>query len=427
MDEYYSGIVWNIDAVLFGLSVFLAISVILYLILNWPIKEKRRFRLLSLVSDLQALAHIDKGLMVKGCVELIKKTTLLEFFDIAKGRKKILPAGFSKQFDVCLADSGKVIEVEKSARKSRNKWRRIEAIIMLGFLNSPRSLEILSRSIDSRDEDIAYFSILSLGHIKSLESAKVLLRAIKDHKASGYKIASMLEDFPPLIVEELIKTLDGQDELLRLWALRLLSRFKPRQYLGKFLRLTAADNSAEIRANACECLGEIAEGQAKDAVAGCLKDDAWFVRLKAVRALEKITGAKSTARIACLIIDENWFVREAVKEIMAAHIEESIPFIEEIFLSDKKKAGQSCLEVLERSGYDKKILEEIFSPSRDIKDKAMRLLAGMIKAGGHLGLEAYLITCGEERRNKITGIIASIDKQRAEHIDKIIKEMIVEF
>jgi HEAT repeat protein len=265
-----------------------------------------------------------------------------------------------------------------------------------------------------------------LGHIKSLESAKVLLKAIKDRKASGYKIASMLEDFPPLIVEELIKILDGPDELLRLWALRLLSRFKPRQYLDKFLRLTA-DNSAEIRANACECLGEIAEGQAKDAVAGCLKDDAWFVRLKAVLALEKITGAKSIARIVFLIIDENWFVREAVKEIMAAHIDESISFIEEIFLSGNQQAGQSCLEVLERSGYDKKILEEIFSPSRDIKDKAMRLLAGMIKAGGHLGLEAYLITCGEERRNKITGIIASIDKQRAEHIDKIIKGMIVEF
>ena len=420
MEEYHFSLIRNIDAILIIITAFLSITIIIYAVINeWFVGIRYR-RLSQIVSDLQKIAFKGNEAIVNEYAALIKHTTSLGLFRILSHKRNNPPGRFLKQFTECINNSAKITEIERIARKSISKWRRIEGIIMLGYLNSPNALGILNQALYNRDNDIAYFSLVSLGHIKNKESAKILLANINNKKFSSYKIASILEHFLPDIAEILIKSLEDQGENLRLWSIRLLSRFKPRECAKKVSDFIT-DSSADIRAAACECLGEIgAEGFEKP-IQKCLNDNIWYVRLKAVIALEKTLGAKSITDIAPLLKDRHWFLREKVKEIMIKHFSESLVFIEKFLLEEKQDVKQSCVEIMDGSGYRDKILNDLVSGDIDTQDKAQLWLKAMIKAGAHFGLEGILSKYSPDMRQKILNAIAAVDKDKAEDIGKRLK------
>lgn len=313
---------------------------------------------------------------------------------------------------------GDIGEAEKIAQGPGNKWHRIEAIMALGSINSPRALEILKQTMLEPDEDISYFSIVALGHIKSADSARALLSAIKNRALSGYKVASILETFPPDIANELIAAAQDPDPLLRFWAVRLLSRFKAKRYAYEISRLTQ-DSSPDIRAAACECLGEIAEKEAAGAIRRCLADPVWYVRIHAIKALEKLSGTDFIPEAAGLLEDPDWFVQENIKRIVIKGIENFLPRIQDLLKTGNQRIRNFCLEVLEVSGYTDKILRAVVSDDVPAKDNALRFLSDMLNAGAHFGLEGLLAGYPPDMYAKILSAIASLDKKKAEHIDKI--------
>ena len=336
-----------------------------------------------------------------------------------------MPKELSKALKSCVTVPEEIKKLEKAAQRKIDKWRRIEAMIILGHINSPHALDIFKKAVQDRDDDIVYFSAISLGHIKSPGSANMLLDLIKNRTISGYKIASILEGFPPSIVEELARRTEDKDPVMRLWAVKILSRFRPSQYAGK-IAVLVNDESADVRAAACEFLGELGDRSAKDAVGRCLKDDAWIVRVNAVKAFEKILKKECVPEIMPLIKDNNQVVRDTVKRIAEDYIEEDIGYIDGFLHESGQKVRKDCVEILEESGYDKKILEDVISENAKIKARAIGLLNGMIKAGAHLGLESDLRAYPKDKQEKILRVIADIDRGAAEHIDKKIKGQIEE-
>lgn len=420
MGKYYFELMRNADIILIALTFGLAAVILIYAAADQWYGWIRYRRLWHMVSVLQALAFKDDNSLINGGTLIMRKTTPFEFSDILKRQSKIPPGKFSDQLMECINDSGKIPDIERIAKNSRRKWRRIEAIIMLGYLNSANALGILKQSLCSRDNDIAYFSLVSLGHIRNTESARILFANINNKAFSGYKIASMLESFPPDIVEILIKGLEDQDENLRLWSIRLLSRFKPKQ-CAKRISDFVTDPSADIRAAVCECLGEIAADGFKEAIQKCLNDNIWYVRLQAVIALEKIFGAKSVTAIASLLKDGNWLLRERVKDIMIKYFSESLVSIERFLLEENQDVKQSCIEIMDASGYRDKILNDIVSGDIETQNKARVWLKTMIKAGAHFGLEGILSRYSPDIRQNILNAIAAVDKDKAEYISKMLK------
>ena len=425
MEAYYFSLVRNIDVVLIVLTVFLTITIIIYAVINEWFAGIGYRRLLHIISDLQKIAFKCDEEIVNACALLIQHTSSLELFRVLARRRNNPPGRFLKQFTECINNSDKITEIEKIAIKSINKWRRIEAIIMLGYLNSANALGILKQTLDNRDNDIAYFSLVSLGHIRNIESARILLNNINNKAFSSYKIASLLENFPLDIVDILIKSLEDPDDNLRLWSIRLLSRFKPKQ-CAKRVSDFIADPSADLRAAACECLGEIGEEGFKEVIQKCLDDSIWYVRLQAVIALEKILGAKSITDIAPLIKDSHRLLREKVKEIMVKYFSESLEFIEIFLLEENQEIKQSCVEIMDRAGYLNKILNDVVYGDIKTQEKAQVWLKTMIKAGAHYGLEGILSEYSTALRQKILNVIAVVDKHKAEHISKRLKGEIAE-
>jgi HEAT repeat protein len=288
----------------------------------------------------------------------------------------------------------------------------------LGYVNPPFAVDTLAQTLKSRDEDVAYFSILALGNIKEVKSARVLLAFLEKNVFRAHKIVSLLETFPDSIVDEVIKVACSPNPVARFWAVKLLTKFKPQQCLVLLARLTK-DVSADVRAAACECLGELQDAQAKDFILPALKDPAWFVRMHAIRALLKVAGKECQSSDVCiketirLIEDDSWPVKEAVRKAMAQNIEAALPYIEDYLKGEDRNIKIICIGALMDSGYLPRLLNDLLSARGEKAKKAMQLFKDLIASGLYFGFRKMLLQFDTAAQKKILEITSAIDKDFA--------------
>lgn len=257
MQNYYTDLVLKIDLALLTLSALLSVSIVIYVMLMQTLERIRRLKLMSLISRLQDAALEKKQPAYDKLTMIMKKATTFEFLDIARHRNDIFPNEFSEKFMSCVSVSGRVDKAEKAAGSSWNKWRRIEAMITIGYLKTPHAVKILAKAIRNKDADISYFSALALGYVKNAEAAKALFDAVRSHLISGYRIAAILEGFPAEIIEdELARHLKSRDETSLFWAIKLAVKFKFKKYASMIKHLES-DKSPVIKAAAIEGAKEL--------------------------------------------------------------------------------------------------------------------------------------------------------------------------
>lgn len=425
MYSYFPETIWVFNRSLITATVLLCILDILYVALR-EASEARKIRKMAIIKkNLQSLAGSGKKAVENICPKIIGRITNEQFLGIARDKESILSREFAQELKNCFIASGKISQIAKIARRSRNKWRRIQAIISLGYANPPEAPEILKNTLMDKDEDVAYYSLLALGQIKTNESARILFDSIKNKNFSGNRILSLLEGFPSSVIDEAARATQSTDSVERYWAVKLLSRFKPKGQLKSVEELTK-DDSVDVRAAACECLGKIGAPEARAAVARCLGDKFWFVRMNAVRTLSGILGRDCIGDVAGLLKDDEELVRDSVKIAMELNIEASLPYIERFIREDNKELQKDCAEILEESGYMAILFKHLLSSDAALKTRSERMLEGIISSGAHLGLESTLAGLDKESRKNALQVIAHFNKGLAEHIDQKLKNKLVE-
>ncbi len=201
--------------------------------------------------------------------------------------------------------------------------------------------------------------------------------------------------------------------MTRFWAVKLLSKFRPRDQWEMVAVLTD-DASPDVRAAACECLGILGKKEVKTILLKHLYDKVWFVRMQAVRALSKIAGAECFPELIKLMTeDSSSFVKESVKNAIISDIEKVIPYIERCFESDAVVVKKYCVDALVDSNYISKMLGNILSGKPEIRDDAKRLLRGMIKSKLYFGLKKSLDVLSSHSQERILEIVSGIDQRLA--------------
>ena len=221
MYNYFPGLIWQINTVLLIVTIFLSAGIVIYAgVRNFFIKI-RAGNLIKIRENLRSLAFSGKETVAQTCPPLLKNVSVEQFFNILKQRQEILPKGFEKELRDCFIASGKISEIEKFARSAHNKWRKIQAIICLGYTGSASATEILKKTLQDRDEDISYYSMLALAEIKSRPSAKILLDFLEKNPFRSYKIISLFQQFPSKIIDEVIRPSGSKNADLRLWLAKI--------------------------------------------------------------------------------------------------------------------------------------------------------------------------------------------------------------
>lgn len=357
--NYYGDIVWAVDLALAIIIIFTGLIIVFYAAAKDGSWKRRKDALLRIKKDVYEMVVADKDPSGNTCQLFTSSITPQQFIDIATNRTPAAVFFNDSERDFlkkCFVSAEQIRRLEKIVEFSFDKWRRIEAILCLGYMQREESVTIIIKSLFSRDSDVAYFSMISLGQIKTKESARALLRFLKKNAFVSYKVISILEGFPPEITDDVFKLAKDRDPVIRQKAAALLSKFDASEYFKELKNMTH-DTYPEVRAAICDCLASCVKEKEEAALIlkKCVRDGHWLVRRHAVLALEKVMKEKVVKEVVDLIYDASWSVLDAVKHVMVAHIKEALPYIEKFLKSDYDIARRYAVLILEESGYSDRV------------------------------------------------------------------------
>ncbi|MCX5666049.1 MAG: HEAT repeat domain-containing protein [Candidatus Omnitrophica bacterium] len=407
MYNYHADIIWSINAMLLGMLIVTSVVIFACVLVKSHLSQMRRLALIGIKKNVYEMVLASGKASEAVCQPFISTITPQQFIDIATNRS--IEAAFfndseQRLLKSCFVNPEEVARLAKIATRSTIKWRRIEAIICLGYTESREAVEILKKSLYSKDYDISYFSMVSLGLIKTVESARILIDFLKKDLSAGAKIISVLESFPKEISDDVIKLTEYHDPVVRTWAIRLLSKFAVDKDIFRIEKLTH-DGSDEVRAAACDCLGDLGNKSAESVLLKCLEDESWSVRRQAIFAVGKVMGDAALPEVIKLINDSSWVVIDAVKDAMVDYIEAAIPYIERFLVGEDEIAKKYSVLALEKSGYMGKLFNDIFSGND--RDAAVRLLKGVMRSKSHAGLDAALNNLDPAVRAKVLELLVN--------------------
>ena len=280
MHNYHTQLIWAIDAALLAASAMLAAVIILGAVIGEYLWKRRTRALLNIKENVYEMILAGQKAAKAEFSTFMALTSPQQFLDVTTNRnRELIFFNDSEQqmFKKYFVSPKNIGRLEKLAVRSRNKWQRIEAILALGHGGSSGAVGIMKKTLFSKDEDIAYFSMSALGQLKTMEAAEPLIELFGKSPLWRYKLVSILESFPEEVADEAVKLTYGKDPSLRIWAVKLASKFKAGHRADRILELMS-DGSPEVRAAACEYLGRSGAKKAEGALIKALKDDSWLVR-----------------------------------------------------------------------------------------------------------------------------------------------------
>lgn len=405
--------IWIIDAVMFGVvfaSAFGAIG------LSWLRRRLDEGKLRALDGQRSILKRCsEQGLTAfeRVCPGLVRQWSLFQTIQITKEWRALLPKDFGPSLQRALEESGRLHELERLALGNGSKWERIEALRALGGAGSATSVPALNVALGAKDEDVAYFAMLSLAEIEHSHAAEALLDSVSQYGSRGQKVASLLENFKPEVLEEVLHESLQQDPKGRYWALKLLVKLKPTGRAKDILAFVH-DPSPDVRAAACECLGAMGDKAAESALVECLRDEAWFVQMHAVRALAQLSAGDHFDDLMTLLKETSSdHVKESIKSALAQDMSRAIPHIRGKLAGNDASSKRFCMQALVEANYVEEILNGAISADSTQRRESRELLALMIRSGVYFGLKRALEAFAPESRRDIASIVADFDPSLA--------------
>lgn len=403
MHNYYVDIVWKANLVLLAILAVFIIFIVIYCILQDLFIAIRKNKLLNIKRRIYELFISGSDNKGEAVIDSSKLSTQ-EFLDVVTNRTRWAVFFNQQEQDYlknCFVNQKNILKLERIAKKSLNKWHRIEAILALGYAQAVSALNIFEKGIFSKDLDISYASMLALGQIKTDLSARILLSFLRKNTDRAQRLASILDTFPASAADEIIKLINDKEPQVRFWALKIVCHFRPHNYKDKIISL-AADEVASVRGIACQCIGEIGGKDAERVLLNALKDSSWLVRMYAVKALSVAMGDGCCKHIVALLGDNSLSVIDAVKETMIKYINSSAVYLEKILSGDDQSAKKAAVEILATSGYIKNIVK-CESPYQE------KMVSELIKAGAYYSIESAVRSLNDDEQIGVAHKIEKID------------------
>jgi HEAT repeat protein len=180
-------------------------------------------------------------------------------------------------------DSGGV-DRELTALTHRRVWRRATAAFALGDMAAPRAVPALLLALGDPDRSVRAAAARSLGRLSAPEGVAPLLRALVLREVPHVTAAHALIAIGAAALPGLTELSGDADPEIRANAIELIGLLADASEgpgLGRHLR----DPAAEVRAKAAGALGRLGAAEATEQLCSALGDPVAFVRVAVARAL----------------------------------------------------------------------------------------------------------------------------------------------
>jgi HEAT repeat protein len=274
-----------------------------------------------------------------------------------------------------LGEMGAANHLERQARTARRKWRQVQALALVGWLNCLDSLELLRDALVDPDPDIGYAAAGALANQKREAAYWTLLAEIGAGRLSRSRLASILESsrYEEPIRPLLTAAYDERPEL-RFWVAYLLGRTRNRGALSMLISL-AGDPDADVRASAAEALGDMRSREAVPILKRLLRDDQWFVRAHAAKAAGHIPDERLLEDLMPLLRDSQWWVRQDSAMALERLGRTVVPRVKDLLRDPDRFARNKAAEILGRLGVITEEAAKLAGPPAEAEPARRFLLA----------------------------------------------------
>ena len=233
--------------------------------------------------------------------------------DIVEGiildRLQVALADEAEHLIDCLRMSG-LLDARIHESRHWTGWQRQLALLAIGRMRVPEAIPALAEALDDPDEENRSVAIRGLGELGMPRAAVPILQRLSAGKlrvATNIVQDALINNCrptPALAMSFLLKSVESARPILT----RVLGEIASPD-LDEDLLLLAADEEPEVRASAARALAASKPGLALSILAGLMRDDEWFVRLRAVVALGELNDPRSIPSLLEGLCDPNRQVR----------------------------------------------------------------------------------------------------------------------
>ena len=274
---------------------------------------------------------------------------------------------------------GRIVNQARSHRSDTDKWRRLAALRILSLAGSSIAKPELARALRDSDPDVVGGAVSILGSRSDLESAAMLVDALREGRYARSRIAAHLDAFPRPLTDLLRPLLEDPDPANRQWAATLLGRY-PDPETELELATLIVDDDPQVRASTLKSLARTKSRLAGPAAVAALADPVWFVRVHAARALGRLGQVDRASDLVTLLADEQWWVRTAAKESLQELGTDVAPAVLPALRSDDRFVRDGVAEVLQNIGFVDELIRRLEHAPHD--ELALRVLRSIFQNGG---------------------------------------------
>ncbi len=326
----------------------LILVIVFYLVLHrWavnllePYAERRKHRfephVLNLLNDPTATEPLERGLF-PGDRKFIEEVLLQQATQLKGQDRHNMTIAFEK---------AGYVKSEMSALRSRRWWRRLEAAINLGTMQSQIAVSALIDAVRDPVEDVRLAAVRALGQLNEPRGLRVLLETMEDKNLwMGSSIVEVLVSMGPNIAPEIVTRLKSTTNInARLLYIQLCGLLQITAALGSLL-LLLGDPDKETRISAAQALGQIGDVSAVESLIISLNDESWEVRSQAAKSLRALGDKQAVGKLKQVLSDENWRVRYNTADALYQLGEEGIEALRETMRSGEEAPRAVAAQVL---------------------------------------------------------------------------------
>jgi len=277
-----------------------------------------------------------------------------------------------------------LIDIIEKGLNSILPSKRMRSCYLLGFLGSKRSTHNLTRALFDRNSKVTSSAIIALGEIKEETSVKSLMQYFINCSFShAWLIAAILPFFgnkiytyvkpylnpdilPPKKVIMLIKAIDN---------FRLLEGFK------ELINLYKNINNLDIKINALIAIGKINDILAIKTVIDALSDKDWQIRAIACNLIGEMSIKGAVYRLILLIDDKSFFVRRNACSALIKLGRIGIFALLSSLESEDRYSRDIIVQTLEESGILEDAIKNIQNKDEKKRNESLEIIKVLINKG----------------------------------------------
>lgn len=250
-----------------------------------------------------------------------------------------------------LTDMGsEAVDPLVDALKCDDKERRFWSIKILGKMHEKSAYNEIVRFMNDSDPEIRMAALEAISDYQDPESIPLIIEKFIDPAWVVRKFASKaVVAFEQLAVRHLLKVLDSKDEDMKYWALRSLGEIRPKGIYPALLKLFK-DDSWTIRKTTSDVLSEYGADALNDLTEMVTESDDQETRYWIIRSIGKIKSLSSLTLLYSLLDDPSESIRDAAQKALANYGTEIVEDLFAMLKTDKRRLLESISATFQQIG-----------------------------------------------------------------------------